>query len=111
VAYKFKERGYVKSVLGRRYRLMDERKAYMGLSRILQGGNADVTKTALVEADKIRGVTLLNTVHDSILFQPHHTDAVKLVIEAMTDYVNEKFQLRAPLTVEVKSGSNWGAMK
>jgi DNA polymerase-1 len=111
VSEKFVRRGYLRSVLGRRYRLKDSSQGYTGLSRILQGGNADVTKLALTLVDQIPEVTLLNTVHDSLVFQTQDEKAIDRVVEAMTDYINDRFRLRAPLTVDVKSGPNWGAME
>jgi hypothetical protein len=46
---KFLERGWVSSILGRRFHLDDPRYAYRALSRIIQGANADIVKAALVK--------------------------------------------------------------
>lgn len=104
---RFRNRGYVKSLLGRRFRLDDPRFAYRALSRIIQGSNADIIKVALVAASKIPGAQLLNSIYDSIMWQDTGGPERQAVVECMTTLVNERFNLSCPMTVEIGSGQRW----
>lgn len=68
--YRAMDRGWVKTVLGRRARFTDERGAYKAAGRVVQGGNADIIKLALVEVDDYLQSEAcpppIATVHDAI---------------------------------------------
>ena len=109
-------RGYVKTLLGRRGRLDDPRYAYKAVSKIIQGGNADIIKYKLLQIDEwleAEGdkANLLMTVHDSFVWQAPATPegrAISARIEKiMTDVQTEPFKLRVPFIVEVGKGKNW----
>ena len=112
----YKERGFVRTLLGRRCRLNDYSFAYQAVSRIIQGGQADIIKDKLRQADRMceeNGdvVQLLMTVHDSFVWQaPKTAEAQRLVDEmtAMIDDVQcEPYNLRVPFLLEVGHGPNW----
>jgi DNA polymerase-1 len=105
---RFRQRGYVKSLLGRRFRLDDPRFAYRALSRIIQGSNADIIKAALVEAARVEGAQVLNSIYDSIMWQDEGPGAARdAIVHSMTTHVNNMFNLSCPMTVELGAGTRW----
>lgn len=107
------DRRFVRSILGRKYRLDDSRFAYRALSRIIQGSNADICKLALVQCNegpcKEYGVQLLNSIYDSIIWQfdtgDRPEEANKAMCRAMTDL--EGVNLRIPMVVDLGTGFRW----
>ena len=112
----FRNRGYVKTILGRRCRLENARFAYRGTSRIIQGSNADILKERLVTCDKYLEsegdlIHLLMTVHDSIEGQKpkgaegnrQHAEMIRI----MTDVQSEPYNLRVPFVMDSGEGKNW----
>jgi DNA polymerase-1 len=108
----FRTRGNVRTLLGRVCRLDDPRFAYRAVSRIIQGGNADILKYKLLQADKALEADgdrlhLLMTVHDSFEWQAptgNKCDMLKILFE---DVQNEPFNLRVPFVMEIGKGANW----
>lgn len=82
---------------------------------MLQCGNADVIKNAMVEIDEyleLEGDTvhMLLSVHDAIDFQFHEEDRhiFEKAVEIMEDYGPHKsVELLVPLTVDIGEGRNW----
>ena len=110
------QRQYVKTLLGRRGRLESNKFAYKAVSKIIQGGNADIIKWKMLEIDKYFEAEgdvshLLMTVHDSFLWQAPNTDAGRVqsnkVQKIMLDVQSEPFNLRVPFTVDFDEGKNW----
>lgn len=112
----FQARGYIKTILGRRCRLDHKRFAYRAVSRIIQGGNADIIKEKMRQCDlylEAEGDTshLLMTVHDSFnwqspkgaIGQKHSAELVKICLDVQTP----PFNLRVPFTMDVGIGDNW----
>lgn len=113
---RFRNTGYVMTLLGRRCHLDNPQFAYKGTSRVIQGGNADVIKYKLVEIDKYLEsegdiVHLLMTVHDSINWQAPKTEEGRRIsariVEIATAVQCEPFNLRVPFIMDVGSGPNW----
>lgn len=115
---RFKTRGFVKTLLGRRCRLESARYAYRAVSRIIQGGNADVIKYKLLQCDEyIEGegldelIQLLMTIHDSIAMQALQGErgraAVKELVRICCDVQGPPFNLRVPFIMDVGIGPNW----
>lgn len=111
-----KQRGYVKTLLGRRGRLDNPRFAYKATSKIIQGGNADILKWKLVELDKFceaieEYIQLLMTVHDSIEWQAEKSTrgekASQEILRIMNEVQGEPFNLRVPFSVDVHNGATW----
>lgn len=114
-------RGYVISLLGRKSRLKDSSKGYLAINRLLQCGNADIIKQAMVRIDEefeaAGDVTaLLNTVHDALGMQGNMSDPVhySLIMRAMhhmTDYGPDESRystfLTVPMAADYGIGKNW----
>lgn len=110
------QRGFIRSLLGRRCRLDDVRFAYKGLNRVLQVGNADVIKKAMCEVDEYLisegdATHLLNSVHDALDFQyrPDLEHQYRRSLEIMQDFgpSGQSVFVSVPLIVEEDSGANW----
>lgn len=113
----YEQRGYVKTILGRRARCTDARFAYQAANRIVQGGSADILKWKMVEIDRWitkRGydeqIHMLLNIHDSLVFQIRK-DSLHLIVELQAIMENVQippFNLKVPFTVDYKpSGDNW----
>jgi DNA polymerase-1 len=104
-------RGYVRTLLGRRCTVDDNRYAYKAVSRIIQGSGADHTKTALLIAceyceSESDNIDLLMTIHDSFISQ--HTDRkYRDELSALLANVATKMDVMIPIPVEVGTGANW----
>lgn len=113
---RFKNRGYVVSLLGRRARLEARDKSYLAMNRLLQCGNADVVKYAMVRVDKhfeengdVCG--LLNNVHDALSMQapPDRKEEVMEALRLFTDFgPGRHVPMRVPLQADYGVGPNWG---
>lgn len=118
----FKNRGWVKSILGRKARLERPQFAYQGVSRVIQNSGGDHIKTCLLRAceyadahpDKIQ---VLLSIHDSIMWQRDPGfEGVKDFIQVIENVPHEpQFnQLKdiigpmVPIPFEVGSGVHWG---
>ena len=134
-------RGYVKTILGRRARfeLWEERgsrrgellpkdkatgkwgrkiqraRCYSALNRVIQGGAADIFKTAL---NKIQSAGIFNVlgcpvnlVHDEICWSiPPGKEAAQAHAEAL-DIMKAAVKLTVPLLVDSEMGPSWGEVK
>ena len=109
-------RGYVKTILGRRCRLEHPRFAYHGTSKIIQGSNADILKYKLLQADKACESTgdvvqVHMTVHDSFNGQFEDTPAgfnlLHDIVKEMESVQGPPFNLKVPFVLEGGEGKNW----
>jgi DNA polymerase-1 len=109
-------RGYVKTILGRRGRLEDRRFAYRAVSKIIQGGNADIMKYVLLKMDRFCEDTgdlsrVLMVVHDSFNGQYQQTPEGKAnfeeMIAMMEDVKSPPLNLSVPFVAEGFEGKNW----
>lgn len=109
-----KQRGFVRTILGRRCYLQTKF-AYQGLNRIIQGGAADLFKKAIMlihiflKENNLK-TRMINLVHDEILFELHDTEhwIIPTLCKIMIDVGDV---LIVPLDVNVEIGSNWGEME
>lgn len=108
--YVARERGYVKTLMGRRARLTD--RFHSALNRIVQGGAADINKRAVVEVYQQRkqlNAPMRCTVHDEIVLgrRPEtNVDAVDKVLNFQY-YPHPTI----PILWETRTGDNWAACK
>lgn len=111
-----KNRGYVRTLLGRKCRLEEPRFAYRGTSKIIQGSNADIAKHKLLQMDRMceqEGdiVKILMTVHDSFNGTRQDTPEAKKFLDelvlVMEDVQSEPFNLRVPFVAEGEEGPDW----
>lgn len=116
-AKKAEERGFVKTILGRRARFPDPRFAYKAGNRIIQGGSADILKYKMLQIDTYihdnaldDQIQMLVNIHDAILFQvrtdrlQEHILTLKNILE---DVKSPPFNLAVPFTVDYHYGSDW----
>jgi DNA polymerase-1 len=119
-ARRMEQRGYVISLKGRLARLESSSKSYLAINRLLQCGNADIMKEAMVRIDshfEAEGdeVAILNTVHDALGFQAdannkQHRKIMEHALRLFTDYgPDDKYgtYLRVPMAAEYGIGKNW----
>lgn len=118
--------GYVKTLTGRKRRLpmlyshdrgeisRAERQAG---NAVIQGSCADITGLALIKIHDalkpLNGYPLL-VVHDEFVCEvpeEHAEEAAKIVSYYMSDYINEMFNLRVPMTADAGIGDTWGEAK
>ena len=113
-----RKRGYIKSLLGRRARLLDPNKDYTAVNRLLQVGNADAIKLKMVQIDdylESEGrppLDILVNIHDALESQFskdawHHRNKV---LEIMQDFgPDQPIHIPGlPIRVEPGVGANWG---
>lgn len=110
------QRGYVRTILGRRARFPDPRWAYRAANRIVQGGLSDILKYKIVEVNRWIEKNnydsicqMLLNIHDAILFQIHkdHLHLIKDIKHIMEDTHGEPFNLKVPMVADFKQGLNW----
>jgi DNA polymerase I-like protein with 3'-5' exonuclease and polymerase domains len=132
--------GYVKTILGRRCRFLFEpkrtergqfyqplpeeqaRKLYgselkragthKALNRILQGSNADITKSAMVQIFesgmlKSGDITLALTVHDELDGSVDPGEAGRRALDRLKQFMVESVPLKVPVLVSAGTGANW----
>jgi DNA polymerase-1 len=102
------ERGFVKTVLGRRMRFPQKFRLHKALNGVVQGSEADIMKTKLVELHKERnytGLLLRYTVHDEVDGDaqcPYTEERVREVLNRQSFST-----MRVPITWGVSTGENW----
>ena len=103
------DRGYVRTLLGRRARLTD--RFHSALNRVIQGGAADINKRVIIEVYKLRkelGLTMRLTVHDEVCADLADEGFLPRIGEVLN---TQYFQLRAPILWDIKFGNNWAEAK
>jgi DNA polymerase I-like protein with 3'-5' exonuclease and polymerase domains len=103
-----KERGYIHTPTGRRFRFPMIGKERMFLhkafNRLVQGTSACMMKTAMVTAYETENFVPLVTVHDELGIS--YSDEVRL--NRLVDIMQTAFPLNVPILVDVASGKTWG---
>ena len=104
------ERGFVKTVFGRRARFPGGKRLHAALNRAVQGSAADLNKLKLVSLYRQRhqlGLKLRMTVHDEVVL-----DVMKEAVPAWAAAMNvQEWPLKVPILWNTKSGANWSACK
>jgi DNA polymerase-1 len=115
-----KKQGYVTTLLGRRRYLPDlnsrnrtlrQAAERMATNTVIQGTAADLIKKAMVEVDEALGAgryeaRMILQVHDELVFEVPEAE-VESLGELARSRMQEVFQLKVPLVVEVDVGRNW----
>lgn len=105
-----KSRGYIKTFLNRRSRLLDPNKAYTMFCRLTQGSAADLMKKALYETNKASIFDVLPphiTVHDEIdVSVPKTKEGIEAFKEAK-NIMENCVDLRVPIVADMEIGANW----
>jgi DNA polymerase I-like protein with 3'-5' exonuclease and polymerase domains/SAM-dependent methyltransferase len=108
---KFKHRGYVKTMLGRRSRFPNDFKIHKALNAVIQGSAADIMKTKLVELYKMRkelGFTMRMTIHDEICGDVPDVETANKISALLNE---QSFDLAVPILWEVGTGKSWAEAK
>jgi DNA polymerase-1 len=106
-----KNRGFVRTLLGRRARFPDGDRSHKALNSVIQGGAADIMKIKIVELHKRRaetGLTMRMTVHDEIDGDVPDQESAKKVEKILNE---QAFPLKVPILWECSTGSNWAEAK
>jgi len=103
---------FVKSILGRKARLDDQKYAYRAISRIVQNSGGDHIKTCLLRACEFEEanpqVKVLLTIHDSVMWQRQIGFDTSELVKALEHVVEEPdFNLGIPIPFEVGTGLDW----
>lgn len=104
-----KNRGYVRTVMGRRRRYPAGERLHSALNAIIQGTAADTLKVKMLESYRNRKfleLVLRATVHDELdgdLFNPDKKKDFKELLEAP----DQRISCRVPLLWDVEIGPNW----
>ncbi len=97
--------------LDNRFRAQAER---MAVNMVFQGSSADIMKMAMVALTEKglldKDCRLLLQIHDELLFEIKE-DAVKTKTSKIKKVMENVVELKAPLVVDLKIGSNWGEMR
>lgn len=110
------ERGYVKTILGRRSRFDDPRFSYRAANRIVQGGSSDILKYKMCQIDEwlVREnleevCQMILTIHDAIAFYIHkdHLYLIDKIKDILERVQVPPFNLKIPFVAEWKMGRNW----
>lgn len=110
------DRGYVKTILGRRSRFDDPRYSYRAANRIVQGGSADILKYKLAQIDSYlvahnleEVCEVILTIHDSVAFMIHkdYTHLIETITNMLERVDTPPFNLTVPFVAEYSYGSNW----
>ena len=106
----FKSTHFVKSILGRKARLDDDRFAYRAVSRIIQNSGGDHIKLCLLRAceyaEACPEVQMLLTIHDSVIYNRRIGFDDKELIAAL-EHVGEELGIDLPMPFEVGAGRSW----
>lgn len=107
------ERGYIKTLLGRKRRFLRKgeqpskfnRKAfaYKALNALIQGSAADQMKKAMIDCDR-EGLNILVTLHDELCLSV----ADEREAQRAADIMNEAVKLEVPMVTDTAIGKNWG---
>jgi DNA polymerase-1 len=109
-----KRRGYIKTFLKRRSRLIDPDKAYTMLCRLTQGSAADLMKKAMYDIYKAGIFDTLPphlTVHDEIdLSVPKTKEGIEAFLESK-DIMENCLKIKVPIIADMEVGPNWADVK
>lgn len=100
-----KERGYIRTILGRRCRFPGGEGTHKAGALIFQGGAAELMKMKMIELDEAQGPSrMMLNVHDASDFSvPDESEAPRL----QEIFNRNTIGLRVPICSEWKIGDNW----
>ena len=104
-------RGYVRTILGRRFYFEEGQFIHKALSRVIQGTAADIMKTKLKElhqARKFTGLKMRFTVHDEVNGDVPDAEAARRV-EAILN--TQSISFKVPILWDTGIGANWKEAK
>ena len=107
-------RGYIKTILGRRSRLVDKSKAYKMFSRLIQGSAADLMKKSMVDCYKagvFEELKLHLTVHDELDLSKPKTKAGDEASKETVNIMENCIKIKVPIKIDIALGKNWNFLK
>ena len=110
VEWRLEDTGYIKSALGRRFRI-DSRDAYRGVNYLVQGTAAEILKAALIKCHK-QGLPVVALVHDEVIAHVPEADAEEArhtIIENLCDF--PQIAEKVPLTADGDIVDRWSQAK
>ena len=88
----------------------------MAINTPVQGTAADIMKIAMIKASdmlkkkfKQEDYKIILQVHDSLVLEVKE-NKVKQIAKAVRDVMDNVYKLKAPITVDIEVGDNWGEM-
>jgi DNA polymerase I-like protein with 3'-5' exonuclease and polymerase domains len=124
VKQKAHKKGYVETVFGRRRYLPEIKSSYsrfqraaerMAVNMPIQGTAADLIKLAMIQIDQelakiSKDSAMLLQVHDELIFEVPKVD-IKKVAELVKNKMENVYQLKVLIKVDLSVGDNWGELK
>lgn len=110
-----REYGYVKTWGGRKRHFKNPKKdAYKAPNALIQGSCGDILKTKLIELEAFladKRTRIINTVHDSILFEIDIEEGRSGIVDKLVDILRD-LPFRVPMDWEAEgSEESWAAIK
>ena len=106
------QRGYVRTILGRRQHFPPNLSTHVAVSRVIQGSAGDHMKVRLLEACQWvescgeGQVDILMTIHDAVIWQSEAGAGVSELRQILENPGDPLF-LSTPMPVEIHAGRNW----
>ena len=103
-------RGYIRTFLHRRARLVNKSKAYIMYNRLMQGSAADLMKVAMLECYDAGVFAVLHphlTVHDELDVSVPKSKAGIEALREMQHIMENCIKISVPIKVELGVGGNW----
>jgi DNA polymerase-1 len=105
------QRGYVKTILGRRSRFPDGQRSHKALNAVIQGTAADINKMKLRDLHAARATTgflMRMTVHDEVCGDVPDQEAADRVAKILNE---QAIDTRIPILWDVEMAANWAGDK
>ena len=106
------ERGYVRTILGRRQHFPANLSTHVAVSRVIQGSAGDHMKVRLLEACQwveacgAGQIDILMTIHDAVIWQAACGAGIGELREILENN-GAPLNLSTPMPVEISAGRNW----
>jgi DNA polymerase-1 len=106
------QRGYVRTILGRRQHFPSDLGYHVAVSRVIQGSAGDHMKVRLLEACQwvdacgAGQIDILMTIHDAVIWQAACGAGISELREILEN-PGEPLNLSTPMPVEISAGRNW----
>ncbi len=106
------QRGYVRTILGRRQHFPANLSTHVAVSRVIQGSAGDHMKVRLLEACQwveacgAGQIDILMTIHDAVIWQSACGAGVSELREILEN-PGPPLNLSTPMPVEISAGRNW----
>jgi len=113
-----KNRGYIKTIMGRRARVSDRlrelKKEYVMFNRLIQGSAADYMKLAMLQGYEAGIYNVLAPhfpVHDEMNVSIPRTKEGAEAFEEQTHIMENCYKLKVPVLAKAEIGKSWGEME